>query len=363
METHQSLLSLINQKINAHKSRLKTLTCLILAVIEERTVNLTVLAAHNPSNIEQESNYRKLQRWFESFNLPYQDVAKLTLERLEKPKAGFVLSIDRTNWKFGKTDINILTLGVVVDKVAIPLVWMTLPPRTKRGNSHAKHRILLMKKVFQVLPIEDIDLLAMDREFCGEEWLKWLNEKDITWVLRIKNNTQVNGKSAGKHPPTKSLKKHQKKTIWGMKLYFASKAIIKGRTSHLYVVSNKLKPEQALAAYKKRWSIEVLFGHLKKKGFNLEDTHLRERRKIDKLIAVLALAFLFAFGWGKWLKSQAEQGFSKLNAQQKRKSTFRLSLDLLTSVLKAKRGRNHKHRLKTFIQFILSDTLPQINVV
>ena len=57
METNQSLLSLINQKINPLKSRLKTFACLILAVIEERSVNLTILAAHNLSNIEQESNY------------------------------------------------------------------------------------------------------------------------------------------------------------------------------------------------------------------------------------------------------------------------------------------------------------------
>ena len=66
-----------------------------------------------------------------------------------------------------------------------------------------------------------------------------------------------------------------------MNLYFASKEITNGRTSHFYVVSNRLKPAATLVAYQKRWSIEALFGHLKKKGFNLEDTHLRERRKID----------------------------------------------------------------------------------
>ena len=202
----------------------------------------------------------------------------------------------------------------------------------------------------------------MAREFCGEEWLHWLNNKDLAWVLRIKRTTKINGKSARQHTLTKKLKRHQKKTIWGMKLYFAGKTITNGRTSHLYVVSNKLKPEQALEAYQKRWSIEVLFGHLKKKGFNLEDTHLRERRKIDKLIAVLTLAFLFAFGWGIWLKDQANQGLINLNAHQKRKSIFRLALDMLISILKAKGGKNRNDKLTSFIQFLKSEILPQINV-
>ena len=70
-------------------------------------------------------------------------------------------------------------------------------------------------------------------------------------------------------------------SVWGLQLYFGSKIITNGRTSHLYVVSNRLTPNKALKAYRKRWAIEVLFGHLKKKGFDLESTHLREHRRID----------------------------------------------------------------------------------
>jgi len=88
IEPRQSLLNILSQNITANSARLKTFTCLILAVIEERTVNLTILASHNPNQIQQESNYRKLQRWFESFCLPWQDVARLTLSRIKRiPKS------------------------------------------------------------------------------------------------------------------------------------------------------------------------------------------------------------------------------------------------------------------------------------
>ena len=144
-----------------------------------------------------------------------------------------------------------------------------------------------MKRLLKVLPADDIAVLTLDREFNGFNWLKFLNDKDITWVLRIKKNTKINGIHASKIKRNSS----QKMSICGLELYFGSKKINNGRTSHLYVVSNKLPPNKALKSYKKRWAIEVLFGHLKKKGFNLESTHLRERRRIDKLVAVLLWLF------------------------------------------------------------------------
>ncbi len=111
--------------------------------------------------------------------------------------------MDRTNWKFGETHINVLTVGVVVGKVASPITWVTLPQRNKRGNSPSKHRILIMKKGLKILGSQDSDFLAMDREFNGREWLEWLNNKELSWVLRIKKNMIVNGRHTHLHNLTK----------------------------------------------------------------------------------------------------------------------------------------------------------------
>ncbi|MEL7193617.1 MAG: transposase, partial [Bacteroidota bacterium] len=53
--------------------------------------------------------------------------------------------------------------------------------------------------------------------------------------------------------------------------------------------------------YAKRWEIEVLFGDLKKRGFNFEDTHITQPQRINNLIAVLALAHVWAILVGKWI--------------------------------------------------------------
>lgn len=51
--------------------------------------------------------------------------------------------MDRTNWRWGKSDINILMLSVVYKGIALPIFWSLLP---KFGNSDTQERIDLMKR-------------------------------------------------------------------------------------------------------------------------------------------------------------------------------------------------------------------------
>ena len=43
----------------------------------------------------------------------------------------WVLSIDRTTWEFGQCCYNILTIGIVHEGVAFPVLWWMLK---KKGN-------------------------------------------------------------------------------------------------------------------------------------------------------------------------------------------------------------------------------------
>ncbi len=356
MSTEHTLLQSFQNYFSCNKSRLKVLSCLVIGVIRTRDVNLVKLCSYQTSNATDESQYRKLQRFFKLWQFDWKESARLTLSKVKKPAFGYTLAMDRTNWKFGETHINILTLGIVIGKVSMPLVWATLPQTTKRGNSNTKQRISLMNKVLKVLPAKDIYALTLDREFNGYEWLKWLDGKEVSYVLRLRKNTKVNGKAAKSYRATRKAKVAEKKKIFGLELYFGCKFIPKGRADYLYVISNKFTPHEALEVYKSRWSIEVFFGHLKKKGFNLENTHISDRRKINKLIAVLAIAFLFTLGWGIIMKEN-----NTLTVHQRRKSVFRLALDLLNSMMA--QPSKHKERIKLFDQWLSSQLEPLIFVV
>ena len=319
----------ICSQLSWNKARISCLAILLVSMLRNRTVNLAKLSAEACGGESSESLYRRFQNFFLKFAMPLEDVGKLVLSKLGKPADGWVLSMDRTNWKYGKIHINILAVGVVVNKVAVPVVWRVLPQSTKRGNSNTKHRIELMKRLLRILPAQDIRALTMDREFAGKEWLQWLDSKGVGYVARIRKNTLVDGSCAGSRRHGNLLRSDKAKSVWGMDLYFSGCRITGSNTrdEFLYVVSNRYHGKEATALYRKRWGIEQVFSHFKKRGCDLETTHMTDASKIEKLFAVITLAFMVGYGWGCQMKHEAP-----LNAAKKRKSIFRLGLDRIAQI-------------------------------
>jgi hypothetical protein len=326
------LLSVLNKGLRWNKSRLKCLSSLVKSFIKNRTVNLTFAATCMTKGTRKESEYRKAQRFFEKFDMPLHDIGAFVLSQYTKPKQGWTLAMDRTNWKFGKTHINILTVGVVIKGIAVPIAWKVLPQKTKRGNSNTDQRIEIIKNVLKLMPAKSIYALTMDREFIGKRWLKWLDERGVGFIVRIKKNHMVNGISAERFGRLRNRKPLELVELWGLKFYFATKSIQRGRDPYLYVISNKFKAKDALRIYKQRWSIELLFSHLKKRGFNLEDTHMTDATKLDRLFGVVTLSFFVTYSWGLFLSANTE-----LRTPEKRKSIFRLGLESLMELFDEKR--------------------------
>lgn len=54
-------------------------------------------------------------------------------------------------------------------------------------------------------------------------------------------------------------------------------------------------PEEALPAYKERWTIETMFKGLKSSGFNIEDTHIVHINRIEQLFGVVIIAYTWAY--------------------------------------------------------------------
>ena len=124
-------------KIN--KARVKLITMVIIALCKVQTVNFNKLSKAFDSESKADSSLRRIQRFIANFNIDSNMIAKLIFSLLPS-KEKLILSIDRTNWKFGKIDINIFMLGVVYKGVAFPLLFTMLH---KRGNSNSQERINL----------------------------------------------------------------------------------------------------------------------------------------------------------------------------------------------------------------------------
>jgi hypothetical protein len=306
-------------------ARIECLGYLIVSILRNRTVNLVKLSSEASGDLKAESLYRRFQNFFLHFAMPFDDIARLVVAKLPKPEGGWVLSMDRTNWKYGRTHLNLLVVAIVVHKVAIPVVWKALPRATKCGNSKAAHRINLMKRLLRILPAAEVKALTMDREFIGKSWLQWLEDQEVGYVVRIKGNTLVDGLPAS----GRRTKSPRRREIWGFALFFSGCSIQGSNTrdDFLFLASNRFHGKEALALYRRRWGIEQVFSHFKKRGFDLETTHMSDPRKIEKLFGVLTLAFIFSYGWGCEMKQK-----TTLTAPQKKKSIFRLGLDRIAQL-------------------------------
>ena len=51
--------------------------------------------------------------------------------------------MNRTNWKFSSTNINILTLGIIYEGIAFPIAFKMMD---KRGNSNTEERMELIQR-------------------------------------------------------------------------------------------------------------------------------------------------------------------------------------------------------------------------
>ena len=126
-------------------------------------------------------------------------------------------------------------------------------------------------------------------------------------------------------------------------LSLAIKRLDKGQ--FVSVITNTFA-KQALVEYRNRWSIEVFFQALKKRGFDLEASHLKDPQRLCKLFALCAMAFTICFVQGKF--DHRTQPIPRKNHGYKAYSFFRKGLDNIRDAFRL------DHELTHFLQWIFS---------
>lgn len=332
-----ALLTTLSGKFSLGKSRLETLACLVIAMVSSRTVNLTHAACHLPGEALHASRYRRLQRFFQHVRLDQDVVAQLVVRMLNLSRP-IPLALDRTNWKIGSKDINILVLAVVTRRFRVPLMWTLL---THQGNSDTQQRIALMKRYLALFGAASIKWLLADREFVGSRWMNFLSENNISFAIRVKENLSIvleNDKAVS----LATLLRHRRARSvvhsfegWLPETATPVRVAIKQlKTGEwLIVMTNQHDAKAALNAYRKRWGIECLFGDAKTRGLNLEDTRLTDPAKLATLLGILAMAICWAYRSATQI--MGHRAIARKTHGRREKSWFRVGLDALRISLHA----------------------------
>ena len=134
----------LNHFLNWNKARISFLIQILQALFIVRTVNLTHVAQAFCSSAKEESVYRRIQRFFKDFSFDRSFIVFLACKFTWGEPC--VLLLDRTNWKWGKTHINILMLSIEHLGIGIPIFWTILK---KGGTSSTKNRTKILEKVIK----------------------------------------------------------------------------------------------------------------------------------------------------------------------------------------------------------------------
>lgn len=221
MKNISELEEILKGFLGCYKTYVNCLAKMLIALYTVRTINLSEIAEAMTGKAKQESHYRRLQRFFQYVRFDYDFLARGIVKLFFLNEEGpWYLALDRTNWKFGKKDTNILVLTIVKDNIAIPVLWSLL---NHGGCTSAKQKWMLIDRFIKLFGKGKIAGLLADREFASKEFFRILVWKKIPFFIRVKENSLVESKEGKKNKVRKlfnNLRQGEKQTLKGRYVIF-----------------------------------------------------------------------------------------------------------------------------------------------
>lgn len=209
---NNELRDILNGYFGWNKARMACFVGMLISLFKVRTINLTELACGFSSNATIDSRYKRIKRFFKDFTIDFSLVASWVIQFFGLTDKQFYLSMERTNWQWGKKNINILMLSITY--------------------------------------------------------------KGIHFVIRIKKNlltTDSRGKEVHVEALFRGMKPTEERIIWGSRGLMGEEvylSALKMPDGELLIVATDELSSFAIKKYRLRWEIETLFACLKSKGFN-----------------------------------------------------------------------------------------------
>jgi hypothetical protein len=288
------------------KTRIRNFTWLIVGIYQSRSVNLSRIAGKIPGSAKLVSFTRRLSRLLSNptinINAWYEPVAREWLEKQTKNLQQIQLIVDGKKVGFAH---QLLIVSLPYRKRDIPIAWTWV--KHIRGHSTPEAQLALLDYVRSLLPNGIAVLLVGDCEFGAVEVLQQLEKWRWDYVLREKRRTKVCVFGQTEWMAFGSFLEKPGKSIWLGKGWLTQSEIFpvnllvhwkSGNAEPWCLVSNLPDLRIAVHAYSRRMWIEEMFGDLKRHGFDLESTMLRQADRLSRLTLAVVLLYVWSISTG-----------------------------------------------------------------
>jgi hypothetical protein len=72
--------------------------------------------------------------------------------------------------------------------IVFPVSWIVLP---NGGSSSAETHCKALERFFEIVDPSDVDVVVGDREFISTEWLGWLQDREVPFVVRLRSDRKI----------------------------------------------------------------------------------------------------------------------------------------------------------------------------
>lgn len=285
-----------------------------------------------PIDGTKESRIQRLKRWLVNPRIVgdrvYGPLVRRTLSRWHRPELTLVL--DRTEWG----PFNVLFVGVALLGRVLPLAWTVL---SHKGNSDFSEQKALLERVRPWLPPAPQKGILGDGEFKSVELMQYA--RSLGWDFGLGQSSDTLFRDAsGAWKKLGELEVPKMEPLYLSEIYLTKEHGF-GPVNLIAYWDRDRKEQRYLATCRPakaatfRWGrqrswIEGTFRDDKSGGFCLEATHLTDPERLNRLLLVMAVAYLWCFHVGRWVFKTGQRRMVDA-AKRRSLSYFRLGFDWL----------------------------------
>lgn len=289
-------------------SQAKTLSVLVAAALHVERISLANIGRAMTGGAK--AQIKRCWRFCDNERVETADAMRGVIARLlKKRKKSLLISFDWTDIR----GFHTLVAAAAIKGRAIPLCWASCAGNTFEGHRsrNAFEESLLLVLRSMIPDAVKVTILA-DRGFGRTELARFCRNNRFHFIFRVQPDVWVKGAAySGKlldYPVYKGIATVLKNVLYRQKTPVLVNVAVhwrrnlpKERDECWFLISDlEVSAQRICQLYGRRMTIEELFRDEKNKrnGWSLRDTQITKADRIDRLMLILAIAYILLCGLG-----------------------------------------------------------------
>lgn len=280
------------------RSQQRTLAAIVFGALAVGHVTLAALGRAMAGPARAKHRIKRVDRFLGNRRIePAEAMRGVVQQLLRRRKKRAIIALD---W----VDIRrhlVLVAALCLRGRAIPLCWAAYEKwQVYRSQNQLEEALVMLLRTMipEAVPVT----VVADRGFGRADFARWLQEQGLGYVLRVQARTYVAGpQHTGR---LSALPLRPGTTFWLPEVAYRQRHPVRTNVAILWraqarepwvLISNVARnTDAAAAAYERRMMIEELFRDQKnvRNGWALRQTEVRSVSRLERLLLVLAVAYL-----------------------------------------------------------------------